>query len=142
VEAEGLTDREPRAGIRWPEVFLAFLALGLTSFGGPIAHIGYFRRAFVDDRHWLDADRFAGLLALCQTLPGPASSQLGVAIGHVRAGVPGALAAWLGFTLPSAALMILFAWGARWFAGAEPVLSIWVWPAFWAAPPPAPSARC
>lgn len=95
-------------------MFLAFLRLGLTSFGGPIAHIGYFRSAFVDRRRWLDGERFAGLLALCQTLPGPASSQLGLAIGHVRAGWPGALAAWIGFTLPSALLMILFAWGARW----------------------------
>jgi chromate transporter len=118
MEAEGIAAGKPR----WPEVFLAFLRLGLTSFGGPVAHIGYFRRSFVDDRRWLDADRFAGLLALCQTLPGPASSQLGLAIGHARAGWPGALAAWLGFTLPSALLMTLFAWGARWTSGSEALL--------------------
>jgi chromate transporter len=110
VEAESLTP----APARWPEVLRAFAGLGLTSFGGPIAHIGYFRRAFVDERRWLTGDRFASLLALCQTLPGPASSQVGVAIGHARAGWPGAFAAWLGFTLPSALLMILFAWGLRW----------------------------
>lgn len=121
VETEGVTaGKAPEP--RWPEVFLAFLRLGLTSFGGPIAHVGYFRRAFVDDRRWLDGERFAGLLALCQTLPGPASSQLGLAIGHAQAGWPGALAAWLGFTLPSALLMTLFAWGARWTSGSAPLV--------------------
>ena len=88
------------------EVFLAALRLGLTSFGGPIAHIGYFRREYVERRRWLDETHFADLVALCQSLPGPASSQLGIAIGTGRAGLAGGLAAWLGFTLPSAAVLI------------------------------------
>lgn len=91
------------------EVLLAFLRLGATSFGGPIAHLGYFRREFVERRRWLDHDAFADLLALCQFLPGPASSQLGFSIGLARAGWRGAFAAWLGFTLPSFLLMIAFA---------------------------------
>jgi chromate transporter len=90
------------------EVFLVALRLGLTSFGGPIAHIGYFRREYVDRRRWLDEATFADLVALCQLLPGPASSQLGIAIGSRRAGVLGGVLAWLGFTLPSAVAMILF----------------------------------
>lgn len=90
------------------EVFRAALGLGLTSFGGPIAHIGYFRREYVERRGWLDAGAFGDLVALCQFLPGPASSQLGIAIGTRRAGPLGGLVAWLGFTLPSAiALTIL-----------------------------------
>ncbi len=90
------------------EVLRASLGLGLTSFGGPIAHIGYFRREYVDRRQWLDETAFADLVALCQSLPGPASSQLGIAIGTRRAGLLGGLAAWIGFTLPSAiALTIL-----------------------------------
>jgi chromate transporter len=93
------------------EVFRVFLRLGLTSFGGPSAHIAYFREEFVNRRKWLDEDTFASTLALCQFLPGPASSQFGLAVGHMRAGLPGALAAWLGFTLPSAALMIGFGLG-------------------------------
>ena len=92
------------------EVFGAFLRLGLTAFGGPIAHIGYLRHEFVTRRGWLDEVRFARLLALCQFLPGPASSQLGFAIGLHRAGLRGALAAFAGFTLPSALLMLAFAW--------------------------------
>lgn len=92
-------------------VFGIFLRLGLTSFGGPLAHIGYFHEAFVRRRRWLDAGEFADLVALCHFLPGPASSQVGLAIGRLRAGVPGAFAAWLGFTLPSAVLMTLFALG-------------------------------
>jgi chromate transporter len=91
------------------QVLLAFLKLGLTSFGGPIAHLGYFRHQFVERRRWLDDAEFAELVALCQFLPGPASSQVGIAIGLKRAGALGALAAWLGFTLPSALLMIGFA---------------------------------
>ncbi|MFC5741441.1 chromate efflux transporter [Dyella tabacisoli] len=91
------------------EVFVAFLKLGLTSFGGPIAHIGYFRRAFVEQRRWLDDAHFSQLLALCQFLPGPASSQLGCALGLLRAGWRGALAAFAGFTLPSALLLFAFA---------------------------------
>ncbi len=89
------------------EVFLVFLRLGLTSFGGPAAHVGYFRTAFVERRRWLDEAAFADRLALCQFLPGPASSQLGLAIGLHRAGPLGALAAWVGFTAPSAVLMTL-----------------------------------
>lgn len=90
------------------EVFLVFLRLGLTSFGGPVAHLGYFREEFVEKRKWLDASAYADLVALCQFLPGPSSSQVGMAIGLIRAGVGGSLAAWIGFTLPSAlALMAL-----------------------------------
>lgn len=89
----------------WVEVLLVSLRLGLTSFGGPVAHIGYQRNAFVVRRGWLDEQAFADLVALCQALPGPASSQLSVAIGRLRGGWPGAVAAWVGFTLPSAVLM-------------------------------------
>lgn len=85
------------------------LKLGLTSFGGPVAHVGYFRQEYVMRKKWLDDRTFADLTALCQFLPGPASSQLGMAIGMRRAGIVGALAGWLGFTLPSALLMALFA---------------------------------
>lgn len=91
------------------EVFAVALELGLTSFGGPIAHIGYFERVYVRERGWLSAEEFTGLVALCQMIPGPASSQLGALIGLRRAGWGGALAAWLGFTLPSALLMFGFA---------------------------------
>lgn len=93
------------------EVFGAFLKLGLTSFGGPIAHLGYFRSEFVDRRRWLDDRSYADLVALCQFLPGPASSQVGMALGLQRAGWLGLLAAWTGFTLPSAIALILFALG-------------------------------
>lgn len=92
------------------EVFAAALGLGLTSFGGPIAHLGYFERAYVQRRRWLSADDYGGLVALCQMVPGPASSQVSFLIGFRRAGWLGALAAWLGFTLPSALLMFAFAW--------------------------------
>jgi chromate transporter len=95
----------------WLEVFCVFLRLGLTSFGGPIAHLGYFREAFVVERRWLDDRSYADLVALCQFLPGPASSQVGIAIGLSHAGYRGALAAWLGFTAPSAIAMVLFAYG-------------------------------
>ena len=99
------------------EVLLAFLQLGLTSFGGPVAHLGYFRAAFVERRKWLDDKSYSDLVALCQFLPGPASSQVGIALGLGRAGWPGAIAAWVGFTLPSAILLILFAFGvSRWAA--------------------------
>jgi chromate transporter len=94
------------------EVLRVFLKLGLTSFGGPIAHIGYFREEFVARRKWLDEHAYADLVGLCQFLPGPASSQVGFSIGLMRAGYRGALAAWLGFTLPSAIALILFAYGA------------------------------
>lgn len=92
-------------------VFLIFLRLGLTSFGGPIAHLGYFRDEFVTRRRWLSERSYGDLVALCQFLPGPASSQVGIALGLSRAGYGGALAAWLGFTLPSAVVLILFALG-------------------------------
>src|SRR5215510_14208956 len=99
-----------RAG-SWTEVLAVFLRLGLTSFGGPVAHLGYFRDEFVTRRGWLDDRTYADLVALCQFLPGPASSQVGIAIGLLRAGYAGALAAWTGFTLPSALAMVLFAYG-------------------------------
>jgi chromate transporter len=102
----------------WFEVLRAFLKLGLTSFGGPVAHLGYFRAEFVARRAWLAEPAYADLVALCQFLPGPASSQVGIGIGLMRAGVPGALAAWTGFTLPSALAMVLFAYGVERFAGA------------------------
>jgi len=90
-------------------VFRVALMLGLTSFGGPIAHLGYFERAYVRERCWLSAEDYAGLVALCQTLPGPTSSQVGLLVGLRRAGWAGALAAWVGFTLPSALLLFAFA---------------------------------
>lgn len=93
------------------EVFRAFLLLGLTSFGGPVAHLGYFREAFVQRRRWLDEAAYADLVALCQFLPGPASSQVGMAIGLNRAGYLGMLAAWTAFTLPSAIVLVAFAFG-------------------------------
>ena len=94
------------------EVFLAFLKLGLTSFGGPIAHLGYFRDELVTRRRWIDEQGYADLVALCQFLPGPASSQVGFALGLWRGGPLGALAAWTAFTLPSAILLVLLALGA------------------------------
>jgi chromate transporter len=94
------------------EVFLVFLTLGVTCFGGPVAHLGYFRDAFVTRRRWLDERAYADLVALCQFLPGPASSQVGFAIGLMRAGLPGGVAAWTGFTLPSAIALVAFAYGA------------------------------
>jgi chromate transporter len=102
--------REHAAG-NWLEVLAVFLRLGLTSFGGPVAHLGYFREEFVRRRRWLDDKSYADLVALCQFLPGPASSQVGIAVGLLRAGYPGALAAWTGFTLPSAVAMVLFGYG-------------------------------
>jgi chromate transporter len=95
----------------WREVLGVSLRLGLTSFGGPIAHLGYFRDEYVVRRKWLDEATYADLVALCQFLPGPASSQVGIAIGQLRAGYAGALAAWTGFTLPSAIALVLFAYG-------------------------------
>lgn len=103
------TQQSPgRAG----EVFLAFLKLGFTSFGGPVAHLGYFHEEFVTRRRWISAAGYAELVALCQFLPGPASSQVGFALGLMRAGPLGGLAAWTGFTLPSAILLVLFAFAA------------------------------
>ena len=100
-----------RAGGSWREVLGAFFRLGLTSFGGPVAHLGYFREEFVHRRRWLDDNSYADLVALCQFLPGPASSQVGIAVGLLRGGYAGALAAWIGFTLPSAVAMVLFGYG-------------------------------
>ena len=97
------------------EVLRAFLTLGLTSFGGPVAHLGYFRDELVTRRKWVGEKEYADLVALSQFLPGPASSQVGFALGLVRAGPLGALAAWLAFTLPSAILMVAFAYGAGFF---------------------------
>ncbi len=102
--------RQPSPG-NAAEVLAAFTRLGLTSFGGPIAHLGYFREEFVARRQWLDDHAYADLVALCQFLPGPASSQVGISIGLFRAGYLGALAAWVGFTLPSALALVLFAYG-------------------------------
>ena len=102
------------------EVLLVALRLGLTSFGGPVAHIGYFRDEYVTRRRWLDDRSYADLVALCQLLPGPASSQVGIAVGMTRAGIGGGVAAWIGFTLPSAALLILFGYGV---ANFEPLVT-------------------
>lgn len=122
------------------EVLRVFLKLGLTSFGGPVAHLGYFRNELVARRKWLDDATYADIVALCQFLPGPASSQVGFAIGLARAGFRGGLAAWLGFTLPSALAMVAFAYGvttwgdvsdAGWLAGlkivAVAVVALAVW---------------
>lgn len=106
------------------EVLVAFLKLGLLSFGGPVAHLGYFHREFIERRGWLSECAYADIVALSQFLPGPASSQVGFTIGLLRSRLLGGLAAWFGFTLPSALLMLLFAYGtggiatSRWGAGA------------------------
>jgi chromate transporter len=113
-----VTDAEPettRGSVG--EVFLVFLRLGLTSFGGPIAHLGYFRAEFVARRRWIDERGYGELVALSQFLPGPSSSQVGFALGLLRAGPLGALAAFTGFTLPSAVLLVLFAFGVSWIDG-------------------------
>lgn len=115
------TTRETAAKVArgpWTEVLAVFLRLGLTSFGGPVAHLGYFREEFVGRRRWLDDRAYADLVALCQFLPGPASSQVGIAIGLSRAGYAGALAAWTGFTLPSAIALVVFAYGLDALGGA------------------------
>lgn len=121
------------------EVFLVALRLGLTSFGGPIAHLGYFRDEYVVRRKWLDEHTYAELVALCQILPGPASSQVGMTIGMMRAGMLGGVTSWLGFTLPSAIALLVFAYGvaalnvadAGWLHGlklvAVPVVAQAVW---------------
>ena len=108
------TDRSPWA------VFWIFLRLGLTSFGGPIAHLGYFRQELMVRRQWLTERSYADLVALCQFLPGPASSQVGIALGLSRSGYAGALAAWAGFTLPSAVVLMLFAQGITHYGDALP----------------------
>jgi chromate transporter len=97
------------------EVFLVALRLGLTSFGGPIAHLGYFREEYVNRRKWLDEQSYADVIALSQSLPGPASSKVGIIIGTMRAGLPGGIVAWLGFTTPSAIALVLFAFGVQQF---------------------------
>ncbi len=108
-----ISDQPQRSSV-WA-IFLVFLRLGLTSFGGPVAHLGYFREEFVNRRRWLDEAHYADLVALCQFLPGPASSQVGIAVGLMRGGYCGSLAAWAGFTLPSAIALTLFALGiASW----------------------------
>lgn len=101
------------------ESLLAFAKLGVTSFGGPIAHLGYFRHEFVERRKWLDDRAYADLVALCQFLPGPASSQAGFALGVMRGGLLGGIAAWVAFTLPSAVLLVLFAYGITEVSGPE-----------------------
>jgi len=98
----------PPARLSAPRIFLVFLRLGLTCFGGPVAHIGFFRDEFVKRRAWLSDEAFADIVALCQFMPGPSSSQVGIALGLRQGGLPGAVAAWLGFTLPSAALLCAF----------------------------------
>lgn len=112
---------EVTSGSRHPgsavEVLLVFFKLGISCFGGPIAHIGYFRDEFVIRKRWLDEQAYADLVALCQFLPGPASSQVGFSIGLMRAGYRGGLAAWTGFTLPSAIILVLFAYGASFLSG-------------------------
>lgn len=99
------------------EIFLVFLRLGLTSFGGPIAHLGYFRQEFVERRRWLSEEIFADLVALGNFLPGPTSSQVSYSIGMTRGGISGALCAWGAFTLPSAIIMLMAAYGIRWVNG-------------------------
>jgi len=101
-------------------IFLTFLRLGLTAFGGPIAHLGYFHRSLIVRRKWLDEHSYAELVALCQLLPGPSSSQVGIGIGFAKAGWPGAIAAWIGFTLPSAILMTAFGLGIHHFGSSIP----------------------
>jgi chromate transporter len=101
------------------EIFLIFLRLGLTSFGGPIAHLGYFRQEFVERRKWISEQVFADLVALCNFLPGPTSSQVSYSIGMTRGGILGALCSWGAFTLPSAIIMLLAAYGIRWMSGTE-----------------------
>src|SRR5438445_282297 len=117
------TDRA--SGRKFPhglEVLAVATRLGLTSFGGPVAHIGYFREEYVTRRKWLDEATYVDLVALCQFLPGPASSQVGIAIGVTRAGLLGGVAAWLGFTLPSAIALVAFAYGLRVL---EVALAVW-----------------
>ncbi|WP_289831527.1 chromate efflux transporter [Crenobacter oryzisoli] len=116
----GIEQHQKTSDSTWT-VFIAFLRLGLTSFGGPIAHLGYFRNEFVTRRRWLNERSYADLVALCQFLPGPASSQVGMALGLSRAGFTGALAAWAGFTLPSAIALVLFALGLSAWGNALPV---------------------
>ncbi len=110
-----ISARSDRPRLPALEVLWVTLRLGLTSFGGPIAHLGYFREEYVVRRRWLEETSYADIVALCQFLPGPASSQVGIAVGIVRAGLPGGLAAWVGFTLPSALALLIFAYGVEEF---------------------------
>ena len=112
-EIADISPQSPKS--RWAalEVLWVALRLGLTSFGGPIAHLGYFREEYVVQRRWLDETSYADVVALCQFLPGPASSQVGIAVGYIRARMAGGLAAWIGFTLPSALALVLFAYGVE-----------------------------
>lgn len=123
-----------------PDIFLIFLKLGLTSFGGPVAHIGIFRTVFVEQKAWLSDRDYSDLVALAQFLPGPASSQVGMGLGLMRGGIPGLIAAWLGFTLPSALLMAGFAIGldhagflegASWISGVKAAVVAIVAQALW-----------
>jgi chromate transporter len=123
------------------EVLRVFSRLGLTCFGGPIAHLGFFRTEFVERRRWVDETHYADVVALSQFLPGPASSKVGIIIGVLRAGIPGALAAWIGFTTPSAVALILFGYGvaafgnlgdAAWLHGLKIVAVAVVAQAVWA----------
>ena len=116
IAAHSADTKEQRTGSPL-EVLRVFFRLGVTCFGGPIAHIGYFRDEFVVRRRWIDEQAYADLVGLCQFLPGPASSQVGFSIGLMRAGYRGGLAAWTGFTLPSAIALVLFAYGAGEFGG-------------------------
>ena len=112
------SDTDQRSG-RLLEIFLVSIRLGLTSFGGPVAHLGYFHAEYVERRRWLDHESFASIVALSQALPGPASSQVGIAIGMIRAGPLGSLLAWVGFTVPSAIALVLFAYGLDEFGSVE-----------------------
>jgi chromate transporter len=96
--------------VSWLQIFIASFQLGLTSFGGPVAHLGYFHEKYVKRKQWIDEESYADLVALCQFLPGPASSKVGIGIGFMRGGVLGAIMAWIGFTLPSAVALALFAY--------------------------------
>lgn len=98
----------PKERLHFLETFQIFLRLEITSFSGPIAHLGYFRQEFVARRKWLDEHAYADLVSLCQFLPGPANSQVGIALGLSRGGISGAIASWFGFTLPSAIVLVLF----------------------------------
>src|SRR5919112_1398007 len=115
--AQGESAENHRQG-SFLEVLCVSTRLGLTSFGGPIAHLGYFHQEYVKNRKWIDEQSYADLVALCQFLPGPASSQVSIAIGILRARFLGGIAAWIGFTLPSALALIAFAFGIGAFAGA------------------------
>jgi hypothetical protein len=120
-DGAGNRKETPTAGFRQTvlEPFLVFLRLGLTSFGGPIAHLGYFRQEFVERRKWLSEPTFADLVALCNFLPGPTSSQVCYSIGMTRGGIPGAISAWSAFTIPSAIIMLLAAYGIHWLSGEQ-----------------------